>query len=54
LQDLCGQHSVNPDNVLKLLDAVRKYELEDCRTGVYDLLRDILMARVSKDAQRPA
>lgn len=42
LEELCLQHSVSPDKVLKLLDAVRDYEFKDRRTGVYDALREIL------------
>jgi hypothetical protein len=42
LEELCQQHSVSPDKVLKLLDAVRDYEFKDRRTGVYDALREIL------------
>jgi metal-responsive CopG/Arc/MetJ family transcriptional regulator len=42
LEELCEQHSVSPDKVLKLLDAVREYEFKDRRTGVYDALREIL------------
>lgn len=42
LQELCEQHGVSQDKVLKLLDAVRDYEFKDRRTGVYDALREIL------------
>jgi hypothetical protein len=42
LKELCEQHGVSPDKVLKLLDAVRDYEFKDRRTGVYDALREIL------------
>lgn len=54
LEELCEQHSVNPDKVLKLLDAVREYEFRDRRTGVYDALREILKAKPATDAERPA
>ncbi len=53
LEELCEQHSVSPDKVLKLLDAVREYEFRDRRTGVYDALREILRAKPAKDAERP-
>jgi hypothetical protein len=53
LEELCEQHSVSPDKVLKLLDAVREYEFRDRRTGVYDALREILKAEPAKDAERP-
>ncbi|NHZ96802.1 DNA modification system-associated small protein [Massilia sp. CCM 8734] len=42
LEELCRQHSVSPDKVLKLLHTVREYEFKDRRTGVYDALREIL------------
>lgn len=42
LEELCDQHGVSKEKVLKLLDAVREYEFKDRRTGVYDALRDIL------------
>ncbi|WP_295578439.1 DNA modification system-associated small protein [uncultured Lamprocystis sp.] len=42
LRALCEQHGVSLDKVLKLLEAVRDYELKDRRTGVYDALREIL------------
>jgi hypothetical protein len=41
LDELCEQHGVSRDKVLKLLDAVREYEFKDRRTGVYDALREI-------------
>lgn len=42
LEELCEQHGVNPDKVVKLLDTVRDYEFRERRTGVYDALREIL------------
>lgn len=45
LEELCDQHGVSKEKVLKLLDAVREYEFKDRRTGVYDALRDILKSR---------
>ena len=54
LEELCEQHSVNPDKVLKLLDAVREYEFKDRRTGVYDALREILKAKPGNDSERTA
>ena len=54
LEELCDQHSVNPDKVLKLLEAVREYEFKDRRTRVYDALREILKSKPATDAERPA
>ena len=42
LEELCQQHGVSPNKVVKLLDAVRDYEFKERRTGVYDALREIL------------
>jgi hypothetical protein len=42
LEELCEQHGVNPEKVVKLLDTVRDYEFKERRTGVYDALREIL------------
>lgn len=50
LVELCQQHSVSPDKVLKLLDAVRDYEFKDRRTGVYDALREILKSQPERPA----
>jgi hypothetical protein len=44
LDELCKQHGVSPDKVVKLLDTVRDYEFKERRTGVYDALREILKA----------
>jgi len=45
LEELCGQHGISSEKVIKLLDTVREYEFKDRRTGVYDALRDILKSR---------
>jgi hypothetical protein len=42
LEELCQQHGVSREKVLKLLETVRDYEFKERRTGVYDALRDIL------------
>jgi hypothetical protein len=42
LEELCEQHGVSHDKVLKLLETVYEYEFKDRRNGVYDALRDIL------------
>ncbi|MBK9027800.1 MAG: hypothetical protein IPN98_08135 [Propionivibrio sp.] len=52
LAELCEQHGVNADKVLKLLDTVRDYEFKDRRTGVYDALREILKSQY-QDMRRP-
>lgn len=45
LQELCAQHEVNMEKVLKLLDTVREYEFKDRRSGIYDALRELLKSR---------
>ena len=47
LEELCEQHGVSPDKILKLLNAVREFEFKDRRTGVYDALREILKSKPS-------
>lgn len=54
LEELCEQHGVSPNKVLKLLGAVREYESKERRTGVYDALREILKSKPSADSARPA
>jgi hypothetical protein len=54
LEELCEQHGVSQEKVLKLLDAVREYEFKDRRTGVYDALREILKSKVPGGVERPA
>ena len=47
LKELCEQHGIGQEKVLKLLQTVREYEFKDRRTGVYDALREILKSRSS-------
>lgn len=54
LEELCEQHSVSREKVLKLLNAVREYEFKDRRTGVYDALREILKSKTSGSSERQA
>lgn len=45
LQELCLQHQVSFDKVIKLLETVREYEFKDRRSGIYDALREILKTK---------
>ncbi len=54
LKELCEQHGVSQEKVLKLLDAVREYEFKDRRTGVYGVLREILKSNPSGGSARLA
>ena len=53
LIELCEQHGVSHEKVLKLLDAVREYEFKNRRVGVYDALREILKSTPSGGSERP-
>ena len=44
LEELCRQHDISFDKVVKLLTTVREYEFKERRTGIYDALREILKA----------
>jgi hypothetical protein len=52
LEELCGQHGVSHQKVLKLLETVYEYEFKDRRTGVYDALREILKCKPSPEKER--
>jgi hypothetical protein len=45
LEELCQQHGVSVEKVIKLLNTVRDYEFKERRTGVYDALREILKSK---------
>lgn len=45
LQELCTQHEVSLDKVVKLLDTVQEYEFKDRRSGIYDALREIIKTK---------
>lgn len=42
LAELCSQHRVSFDKVIKLLDTERDFEFKERRTGIYDALREIV------------
>ena len=48
LAELCVEHGVSHEKVLKLLDAVREYEFKGRRTGLSDALREILKSNPSE------
>ena len=51
LRELCEQHEVSFEKVVKLLDTVREYEFKERRTGIYDALREILKSNPSKESR---
>ena len=50
LSELCSQHQVSFEKVLKLLDIEQAFEFKDRRTGIYDALREILNTSFSEEA----
>ena len=45
LEELCQQHGMIADKVLKLLDTVHEYEFKERRTEIYDALREVLKSK---------
>lgn len=50
LKELCSQHQVSYEKVIRLLDVIQEYEFKDRRTGIYDTLRDILRGQCEGEA----
>ena len=42
LKELCEQHKVNFDKVLKLIETEKDYLQRGNRVGIYDALKDII------------
>lgn len=42
LAELCSQHRVSFEKVIKMLDIERDFEFKERRTGIYDALREIV------------
>lgn len=42
LAELCSQHQISFNKVVKLLETERDFEFKERRTGIYDALREIL------------
>lgn len=51
LRELCIQHQVSFEKVLKLLDKEREFEFKDRRTGIYDALREIVKSSFDGEIQ---
>jgi len=45
LEELCTQHDVSVEKVIKLLSTVREYEFKDRRTGIYAALKKIVLEK---------
>ena len=48
LAELCEQHEISYDKVVKLLRTVREFEFKDRRRGIYDALTEIIKTDFSK------
>lgn len=42
LQELCSEHKVDFDKIMKLLNTEQDYELKERRSGIYDALEEII------------
>ncbi|WP_321494182.1 DNA modification system-associated small protein [uncultured Desulfobacter sp.] len=45
LEELCIQHDVSVEKVVKLLLTVREYEFKERRTGIYAALKKIVLEK---------
>jgi len=45
LEELCIQHGVSVEKVVKLLSTVREYEFKERRTGIYAALKKIVLEK---------
>ncbi|WP_462270083.1 DNA modification system-associated small protein [Desulfobacter sp.] len=48
LEELCIQHSVSVEKVVKLLSTVREYEFKERRTGIYAALKKIVLEKTGE------
>lgn len=48
LQQLCQQYNISFEKVEKLLATVKEYQFKDRRTGVYEVLKDIIKSDLKK------
>jgi len=48
LEELCIQHGVSVEKVVKLLSTVREYEFKERRTGIYAALKKIVLEKPGK------
>ncbi|HAU1193387.1 TPA: DNA modification system-associated small protein [Legionella pneumophila] len=51
LGELCTQHQVNFEKVLKLLDKEREFEFKDRRTGIFEALREIIKSSFDQEVK---
>jgi len=52
LEDLCKQHEVSFEKVIKLLETVKEHEFKDRRSGIYDALREILKSKFGESQEK--
>ena len=48
LEELCEQHEISFDKVMKLLKTIREFEFRERRIGIYDALRAIIQTGFSE------
>ncbi len=48
LKELCEQHNISFEKVVKLLKTVQEHEFKERRTGIYDALREIIKTDFQK------
>jgi len=48
LEELCEQHNISFEKVVKLLKTVREHEFKERRTGIFDALREIIKTDFTK------
>ncbi len=46
LKELCSQHHISYEKVLKLLDTFKEYEFKDRRAGIYEVLYEIVKSDI--------
>lgn len=42
LKNLCNEHYISFEKVLRLLDTVKEHELKDRRIGIYESIKEII------------
>lgn len=48
LKELCIQYDISFEKVEKLLATVKEYQFKDRRTGIYDVLKEIIKSDLKR------
>ena len=51
LKELCNQYNISLDKIERLLDAIKEYEFKERRTGIYDVLSEIIKSDLKTGEQ---